>query len=540
MDIDSPPSQRPPGTQRNHSSKRKRLSSSAGTTTAALNPRSHTPDTLRQFARAGHSPDAPVPSETDPGFPHRPLLSDRLSAVISRGGLPRAGDRSNVDDEVEAEVEGEGDDDIDEQKHHARRSRRRTADFDLDAPRRRRAPPASSKHTTPGSRSRTEHANQLGPLVAIIQRCLTAGNIILARRAFGLLARADVYGTRVDLRFDRFWELGAEILARDGEEAMLARRRARLARRREKKKRSQQLGVIDESQEEVDDDDDEDEDEADEDRLAREKEQDAEHLRASANSAQLKAYYETLIRQHPWVKMHPGSVSAVDFYPALFASEMEGVYSAHVHKLHKLEDGALVGGTSFHDAMALDDDEDDDEEGVLGYQSQAEDEDPEGRPNPSDRRSTRDAARLKTDRERDVLRRAALAQMKDLARRMDAAMEPLPFARDHALLRLRAMVALYMADLAVPAAPRSAAERDEGMRVRALERKRARRCFGKIRLGGGEVDEDLAVRDALVDSEGEGDEDDEEEEEDEGEEDGGRGGEVVALPMFSSLPIRGT
>ncbi|KAK3324227.1 hypothetical protein B0T19DRAFT_225652 [Cercophora scortea] len=531
MEIDSPPSQRPPGPQRNRSSKRKRLSSSAGTTTAtaALNPRSHTPNTLRQFTLAGLSPDDPVPSETHPGFPHRPLLSDRLSAVVARAG------DDDDDDEVEDEVDNDVGVDIDEQKHTPRRSRSRSRSRKRTHDRR----PAAA----PGSRARTEHTKLLGPLVAIIQRCLAEGDIVLAARAFGLLARADVYGTRVDLRFDRFWELGAEILTREGEEAMLDRRRERLARRRQKR---MQQG-IDESQDEEEDDDEEDED--DEDRQLRARDQEAEHRRAATATARLKAYYETLIRQHPWVKMHPASVSAVDFYPALFACEMEGVYREQVYKLTKLEErdnGALVGGTSVLDAMELDDDDEEEEEEMLEYHSQVlreegeegEEEDPEGRPNPSDRRSTRDAARLKKDREKDVLRLAAQAQMKDLARRMDATMEPIPFSRDHALLRLRAMVALYMADLAVPVAPRSAAEREEGARVRAVERKRARRCFGKIRAGGGEVDEeDLEVLDGLFDSEAEGEGDfREDEEEDEG---SAVEGEVTALPMFSSLPIRG-
>lgn len=117
------------------------------------------------------------------------------------------------------------------------------------------------------------------------------------------------------------------------------------------------------------------------------------------------------------------------------------------------------------------------------------------------------------------LRLAAQRRMADLAQRMDTVMETIPFSRDHEMLRLRAMVALYLGDLAVPPAPRSRAEERESKRAKKGQRVKAREFLRRIEEGGGE----LKPHDAqLLGSLASDDEDEDAEEE-------------PVLPMFSSM-----
>ncbi|KAI1381804.1 hypothetical protein F4677DRAFT_399791 [Hypoxylon crocopeplum] len=139
----------------------------------SINPLSHSPDTLRQFAVAGLSPEDEVPSETHRFFPHKPLpLEDRRRRP--RGNSRVSGGVS------EAESED-----------------------DRGAARRREV-------TVRQYSGRIKH---LSTLTAIMHRCLGEGDIARAKRAFGLLVQTK----EVDIRQGGLWAIGSEILMRDPE-----------------------------------------------------------------------------------------------------------------------------------------------------------------------------------------------------------------------------------------------------------------------------------------------------------------------------------
>ncbi|KAI2780798.1 hypothetical protein F4815DRAFT_469129 [Daldinia loculata] len=130
----------------------------------SINPLSHTPDTLRQFAVAGLSPTEEIPSKANPLFPHKPLQPE--------GKRRRKRDVSK-DDENATEKQDKG--------------------------------VTSKQHS--------ERLKHLSTLTAILHRCLGEGDIPRAKRAFGLLVQTK----DVDIRQAGLWAIGSEILMRDGE-----------------------------------------------------------------------------------------------------------------------------------------------------------------------------------------------------------------------------------------------------------------------------------------------------------------------------------
>ncbi|KAK5653866.1 hypothetical protein OQA88_7790 [Cercophora sp. LCS_1] len=408
------------------SSKRKRSPPRSPT----INPLSHSPSTLRQLVLAGHSSDLPLPSDNHPSFPHRPIPSPRRHSRHVRAPSQHA---SDGDDEVGLTSGPNSNNDSDTDGEEIRRK--------IDAVR--------------GDRAAKAYRKRVGPMAAVVQRFLSEGDIESAKRAFGLLQKGLVYGTRVDLRHGRYWEMGVEILMREGED-------------------HQQTG-----------------------------EGKLENLK------RIKSFYETMAQMHPWSRMHPNVVSALDFYPGVFGIEMEAVYLEHKMGTEKVAEawrrGELDGGEDEDDVEM--------EDGTtgMGYE-----EDRDLEVSPEDRRLRR---------VQDGLRRRALEQMRELEVKMDGVMEAPPFSKDHELLRLRGMVALYIADLCVPLETRSEIERLEGERVRNEARDKAKTAFRAIKKGGGELGERWIQ--AMI-------------EEDDEEEAGGQGSLPThsSLPMYSSLPIR--
>ncbi|KAL7628954.1 hypothetical protein AAE478_000472 [Parahypoxylon ruwenzoriense] len=133
----------------------------------SINPLSHSPDTLRQFAIAGLQPDDELPSKRHPLFPHKRLPPDSSSGTRRRRGS-LATQTDTEEEEAAATV-------------------------------------------TPKQYS--ERLKHLGTLTAIMHRCLADGDIARAKRAFGLL----LHTRDVDIRAGGLWAVGSEILMRDGE-----------------------------------------------------------------------------------------------------------------------------------------------------------------------------------------------------------------------------------------------------------------------------------------------------------------------------------
>ncbi|KAK1829174.1 RNA polymerase I-specific transcription initiation factor rrn11 [Podospora conica] len=348
--------------------KRKRPTTT--TTDAVINPLSHSTKTLAQFAPAGYSPDLPIPSTLHPNFPHRPLpRSPSPSRHPRRAAAPKKPAPTTTTTTDPSDGDDEGD-------------------------------PAPTPDPDPGSapnRTTRAHVARVGALTAAIHALLGRSDVAGARRAFGLLVRARVYGgARLDLRRDRMWEVGTEILMRSS---------------------------------------------------SGEKERGG-----------VATYYAALAREYPFSRAYPGSVSAVEFWPAMFGVEMEGVWEGMVGGLGEVGDGDGEG---------------------------------EG-----------DEWRV---REEERVRREALGKMRELAGRMDDVMDARPFSADHEMLRLRAMVALYVGDLAVGAGVgEDGEEGDGGVRERAEAIAKARRLFRTLKKTGGEIKEEWIER--LI----EGDDEDEE------------------------------
>ncbi|KAL2021931.1 hypothetical protein VTK56DRAFT_6350 [Thermocarpiscus australiensis] len=502
--MDSPPS--------DHHRKRKRAASASD---KVINPLSHTPATLKQFARAGYPTDAPLPSKAYPGFPHRApgrqnrrkkkqaARHDESGDVESEGGASykSSGASDGGGDAIDdADLAAGIDQDMIDTFTSAEESETHThpvtvteteteTDGTDSANRRRRRSrkdeAAQQPHPHPHDPRAQAYRARVGCLAAVVRRCLAEGDVATAKRAFGLLARARVYGRRVDLRYEGYWEMGAEVLVREG-------RRGGAGRRREGEGEGEDEDGIGEGEGE------EEEEEEEEHRLAR-----------------LKTYYEYLIQQYPFSKQHPNSTNSVlDFQVALFSAEMEAAYAAHRQGLERLQRGK--GAEGVVDEMDVDESELplEDHHGDNGW-------DDEGREAEDHLRGvSRREIRLRE--QENSLRLAALQRMVDVARRMDTVMETVPFSRDHELLRLRAMVALYIGDLQVPPAPRSELEDRESKRERARQRGKAKNFLRRIKEGGGELkDHDERLLASLVSDE-------------EGEEEGEEG---LGLPMFSSLGV---
>ncbi|KAH6856768.1 hypothetical protein B0I37DRAFT_426218 [Chaetomium sp. MPI-CAGE-AT-0009] len=476
--MDSPP------TTTTHR-KRKRAPSEA-----VINPLSHTPDTLRQFTLAGYPADKPLPSKAHPGFPHRGI--PRPSRKQGTTTTTAAGRSSPTSDDNDNDNEPDNDDPTtaattssaafhstpasDADDDATATEGWRTTDAEITEPesaddtgkgktrrrsRSRRGKNNSSAETA--DRGARAYRARVGCLAAVVRRCLAEGDVARARRAFGLLVRARVYGRRVDLRRERFWEMGAEVLVREGEEV-----------------------VEGEGEDE----------EAKAERLAR-----------------LKAYYEYLIQQYPYSKQHAGSTNNVlDFQVALFSAEMEAAHAAHKKGLERLQ-----RGDSWEEESGMDVDEPID----YGLEGLGDGELGGEHPEPEDHLLGLSRRELKLREKENDLRLEALQRMTDIAQRMDTVMETMPFSRDHELLRLRAMVALYTGDLFMRPAPRSPSEDREGRGARAGQRVKAKALLRQIQTTGGLRDHDELLL-ATLDS------DDEDDIED---------GDRSVLPMFSSMQV---
>jgi hypothetical protein len=444
-----------------------------------INPLSHSQGTIKQLRTAGLTADDLLPSSYIPDFPHRPIrpsqeAQDDKSAEEQDGHNDNDHSGTSSSDEAAA------------QKHSVRKERQR-------------------------QRFRDAQDKQLGLLTNLILRALDEGDIPRAKRAFGLVRRSQVRGRPVDLRKGALWSLGAEILMRDGE-----------TRSRSTVPMEPEAAVAQGA--EGDDDGG-----AAAAAAGRREGKTVRRWGSTANMPRLRAYLESLIRQYPYNRLHPDSISDLDFHPVLFSCEFYDAWAEHRLALERLADESEAwsdGGMDDDVPLPLD---------IPGYldgdDGAREGEEADGGP------SYRGDHHLLTVRERR-LRRAkaelglkALSAMRDVAVRMDALMENMPYSRSPDLLRLRGMVALYVGDLSVAPQPRTADEEQEGARLRGLEQEKARALFVRMVKSGGQAD--ACVERWLRD--GDGSDDDYGADDDD---DNLQGSQWGALPVFSSMPMR--
>jgi hypothetical protein len=155
----------------------------------SINPLSHTPGTLRQFAVAGLSETDVEPSTWIPGFPHRPVKD-------------RDGDDQELNEVGDDEVSGS------------------ELDDSADGKGSKQGPRSQGGRGKPSVKE--QHRKALRDAICVF---LDRGDIALAKRAFALLIRLPTRSSHhgIDLRHENYWSLGAEILMRDGEERLRGR-----------------------------------------------------------------------------------------------------------------------------------------------------------------------------------------------------------------------------------------------------------------------------------------------------------------------------
>lgn len=297
----------------------------------------------------------------------------------------------------------------------------------------------AEKRAKGARRERRAREQNVGVLVGILRRCVEAGDMVRAKRAFGLLVRADIYGKRVDLRSEGYWGLGGEILMTQG--------------------RHRQHDVMLDGKFEGEG---EGEGEGGGGEEGRGKE--TRRWGSAANMGYFTRYFEELIQLYPYSRLHPNSLSAQDFYPVLFNAEIYNIYSEFDMALDRVEG------------------EDAEEDFGIGMDVDQEDDMERSWDSPSPGKEGRSKAA------KDKLRLDALEATRQVAGRMDELMQNLPYSKSLEMMRLRGVIALFMGDLAVPFPPRSGDEEYDGRTRRDRERDRAVKLFQKVEAQGGQLD----------------------------------------------------
>ncbi|KAH8172672.1 DUF221 domain protein [Sarocladium implicatum] len=213
----------------------------------------------------------------------------------------------------------------------------------------------------------------------------------------------------------------------------------------------------------------------------------------AANMPKVRAYYDTLIREFPYDYRQPDRTSAVDFWLALINCEFYNTYTEQALALERIDDPELSDG----DDGSADDDDDRSDAGNDGGGT--------------------GSGREKRDlRRKEDLRKRTLSTMEGLAAKMGELMSEPPYSKLDEFKRIRAMISLYIADLMIPHAVEWEAEMRTAQERKLREQDFARELLHKVQRHGGKLDK--ATRE-FADPDGEIDDE--------------------ALPMYSSLPIRG-
>ncbi|KAI1277101.1 hypothetical protein F5Y07DRAFT_398685 [Xylaria sp. FL0933] len=450
------------------------LSSSSRLPSESINPLSHNPDTLRQLAVAGLSPEDELPSRLHKGFPHKPL-------PIRSRNLRRRKERTSVSQSSLYENDGgytsnggsETDNTVTSQQQQQRT--RKTEDT-VDA----------TQHS-----ARIRHLNTM---TAIMHRCLRDGDIVRAKRAFGLLVRTK----DVDVRIDNLWAIGSEILMRDGEEegeeaavnpepGKPSSSSSREQARADPSAPSDSDTDLDTSFGETTDEEVEiDEGESDDEQDARRNPPPPQRWGTAANAARVKLYLETLAQHHPYDAHRPSPASAVDFWPALFSIELYNLDAEFHEAAHQIyvecgfPPSSPASSPSSSRSISPDGERmelDDDNYSMDMY----------GGNDPTSRgRRRRKAGRgdygddgegdgiggghYSDDDETSTTRHKALSSLRastqrgalEITARMDGILENAPYSTHAELLRLRGHASLFIADLYLPPRVTERYQRREG------------------------------------------------------------------------------
>lgn len=360
---------------------------------AYTNPLSLTPAQVTQYRLAGLDLNDELPDQGANGvknFPHRalPILSH------TRHGKARK------ESEKGKEVVREEDDDTE--------ATNRVDDEELE-----------DRSRGPGL-----HLRHLSVLTAVLHKCLLAGDIRRASRAWAILIRDQFWGKPVDIKTSGYWAIGAELLMRSSE----ARREAY-------------------------DDEGREDGEAGEGREGKE-----ERWGSKEGWQRAKAYYEQLIIQYPYRRQFHRNTNAMDFWPAMLGCEIYGIQWEQKEGLRNIEKGDL----------GLDESEDESGPSEESDDRRSDEDDMDH----AARRGLARRARRENEKKwqaKEEVRLKTLGASEAVAERMDTLMSNHPYIDSRVFLKLRAMLALYIGDLSVPAGPAQDEDEEagEGRRLRS-------------------------------------------------------------------------
>ncbi len=248
--------------------------------------------------------------------------------------------------------------------------------FDYDLRQQLKPPPAPSSKSINALASRTLHQQHLAVMTTILHRSLLEKDFLRAGRALGMILRDETGGKSVDIRAENRWGIGAEILFRQDTQRRSGQGDLSSFSSNEQDKPSNRPGTW----------------------FTRKGFEDA------------KKYYERLTVQYPFYKQSPGSVSGLDFYPAMFGLWIYVVYEeAKLKSLDlKTDEAEVAGDNELWNAPDL----------------------------PATKGSSEQQYKMEEH-----------AQAREIADRLDAVMSALPYREDVQLVELRRMVGLWICDL---------------------------------------------------------------------------------------------
>lgn len=234
-----------------------------------------------------------------------------------------------------------------------------------------------------------QHA-QLDKLIQATQYFLDAGEVKSAAKTFNVVIQLRRDNRLPDLRYRNIWALGAEIIMRQGEQE----------RQRNYEGITMQTGDC-------------------EFRIPK-------RWGNTANIGKLKAYFEQLNQQHPYDHTAPQRTSAFDFNIAMVGCELYDAYIEYVSLLStaRREEGEDV--TDEHGLGAARADE-----------------------NSLETQHLQDITDETLGRGRNI-HLLTRAKVTDIAKYLDGLMRDPPYSRSHDYMRLRAIVALFLRDIATP------------------------------------------------------------------------------------------
>jgi len=245
-------------------------------------------------------------------------------------------------------------------------------------------------------------------LLGGISQCLDRGDVNRAARAYGIILQLQPDGRPIDVRRHNLWAIGAEILMREGEEPGDAEDGSTSTESLEAAAERQRWG-------------------------------------SAANMSNVRAYFETLIQQHPYDYRRPNSVCAPDFWAALLRCEIYNIHAEHRIALFSTQDQ---------------------DDGI----------------------SLEESAAAKVTAARERARQRTLLAMRDLSFKIRQLVRDQPYAKDPRFHELLGAVSLSIADLALPSAPASSQTNQHADEEKQREREAARTSFHIAQAEGRRLD----------------------------------------------------